>query len=68
VSSGRLPGKFGLYARCPGQVKALTKEEARLRLVEIYGWFPEEGDTADLQEVRALLEELENKPGQPRKN
>jgi len=37
-------------------------------LVAIYGWFPEEGDTADLQEVRALLEELENKPGQPRKN
>jgi len=27
-------------------------------LAEIYGWFTEGFDTADLQEARALLEEL----------
>ena len=35
------------------------KEEARKRLAEIYGWFTEGFDTADLQEARALLAELE---------
>jgi predicted ATPase len=34
------------------------KEEARQILAEIYGWFTEGFDTADLQEVKALLEEL----------
>ena len=34
------------------------KEEARLMLAEIYGWFTEGFDTADLQEAKALLEEL----------
>jgi class 3 adenylate cyclase/predicted ATPase len=34
------------------------KEEARQMLAEIYGWFTEGFDTADLQEARALLEEL----------
>ena len=34
------------------------KEEARQLLVEIYGWFTEGFDTADLQEAKALLEEL----------
>jgi len=33
-------------------------EEARQMLAEIYGWFTEGFDTVDLQEVRALLEEL----------
>jgi predicted ATPase/class 3 adenylate cyclase len=32
--------------------------EARKLLAEIYGWFTEGFDTADLQEARALLEEL----------
>ena len=32
--------------------------EAPHRLGEIYGWFTEGFDTADLQEARALLEEL----------
>jgi len=32
---------------------------ARQMLAEIYGWFTEGFDTADLQEARALLEELE---------
>jgi DNA-binding winged helix-turn-helix (wHTH) protein/predicted ATPase len=35
------------------------KEEARQMLAEIYGWFTEGFDTADLQEARAVLEELE---------
>jgi adenylate cyclase len=32
--------------------------EARRRLADIYGWFTEGFDTADLREARALLEEL----------
>jgi len=34
------------------------KGEARLLLAEIYGWFTEGFDTKDLQEAKALLEEL----------
>ena len=34
------------------------KEEARQQLAEIYGWFTEGFDTKDLQEAKALLEEL----------
>jgi len=34
-------------------------EEARRMLAEIYGWFTEGFDTADLKEAKALLEELE---------
>ena len=34
------------------------KEEARQMLAEIYGWFTEGFDTKDLQEAKALLEEL----------
>jgi predicted ATPase len=34
------------------------KEEARQMLAEIYGWFTEGFDTKDLQEARALLEQL----------
>ena len=33
-------------------------EEAKILLSEIYGWFTEGFDTADLKEARALLEEL----------
>ncbi len=32
--------------------------EARQRLAEIYGWFTEGFDTADLKEAKSLLEEL----------
>jgi predicted ATPase len=35
-----------------------NKEEARRRLAQIYGWFTEGFDTKDLQEAKALLEEL----------
>jgi predicted ATPase len=34
------------------------RDEARELLTEIYGWFTEGFDTADLQEAKALLEEL----------
>src|SRR5205823_3692624 len=34
------------------------KDEARQMLVEIYGWFTEGFDTADLKEAGALLQEL----------
>ena len=34
------------------------KAEARQMLAEIYGWFSEGFDTADLKEARALLEQL----------
>jgi predicted ATPase len=34
------------------------KEQARQLLAEIYGWFTEGFDTADLQEAKALLQEL----------
>jgi predicted ATPase len=33
-------------------------EEARKMLAEIYSWFTEGFDTADLKEAKALLEEL----------
>jgi predicted ATPase len=34
------------------------RDEARQMLAEIYGWFTEGFDTADLQEAKTLLEEL----------
>ena len=34
------------------------KNEARQMLAEVYGWFTEGFDTADLQEAKALLAEL----------
>jgi len=34
------------------------KEEARQLLSEIYGWFTEGFDTADLKEAKAFLEDL----------
>jgi predicted ATPase len=35
-----------------------AREPARQTLAEVYGWFTEGFDTADLQEAKALLEEL----------
>ena len=35
-------------------------DEARPMLAEIYNWFTEGFDTADLKEAKALLEELSN--------
>ncbi len=39
------------------------KNEARRLLAEIYGWFTEGFDTVDLQEAKALLEELSERKG-----
>jgi len=36
------------------------KNEARQMLAEIYGWFTEGFDTADLQAAKTLIEELHN--------
>jgi len=38
------------------------RHEARAMLAEIYNWFTEGFDTADLKDARALLEELSNSP------
>jgi predicted ATPase len=37
------------------------REEARQVLAEVYGWFTEGFDTPDLQEARALLQELSSR-------
>jgi predicted ATPase len=41
-----------------GAARQGKKEEARQLLAEIYGWFTEGFDTKDLQEAKALLDEL----------
>ena len=38
------------------------RDEARAMLAEIYNWFTEGFDTADLKEAKVLLEELEARP------
>jgi predicted ATPase len=38
------------------------RDEARQLLAEVYGWFTEGFGTTDLQEAKALLEELEEEP------
>ena len=35
-----------------------SRDEARTMLAEIYGWFTEGFDTADLKDAKALLDEL----------
>ena len=40
------------------QRQGSRKEEARQLLAEVYGWFTEGFATADVQEAKALLEEL----------
>ena len=37
---------------------SLGREEGRAMLAEIYGWFTEGFDTADLKDAKALLDEL----------
>ena len=36
------------------------RDEARAMLAEIYNWFTEGFDTADLKDARALLDELQS--------
>jgi hypothetical protein len=38
------------------------RDEARAMLAEIYGWFTEGFDTADLKDANALLDELSSLP------
>jgi predicted ATPase len=41
------------------------RDEARTMLAEIYGWFTEGFDTADLKDAKALLDELNGEIEQP---
>src|SRR5262249_41526478 len=43
------------------------KDEARQLLADIYGWFTEGFDTKDLQEAKALLDELATSGDEPAK-
>ena len=38
------------------------RDEARAMLAQIYNWFTEGFDTADLKDAKALLEQLSNSP------
>jgi hypothetical protein len=38
------------------------REEARAMLAEIYNWFTEGFDTADLKDAKALLDQLNESP------
>jgi len=38
--------------------KQSKRHEARAMLADIYGWFTEGFDTADLKDAKALLDEL----------
>jgi predicted ATPase len=38
------------------------RDEARTMLTDIYGWFTEGFDTADLKEAKTLLDELNASP------
>ena len=38
--------------------KESKRDEARTMLAEIYGWFTEGFDTADLRDAKALLDQL----------
>ena len=45
-------------------MKQGRRDEAHAMLAEIYGWFTESFDTADLTDAKALLDELSG--GAPR--
>jgi hypothetical protein len=47
-------------ARCAAREQGVTfrREEARVMLSEIYNWFTEGFDTADLKEAKTVLDEL----------
>jgi hypothetical protein len=44
--------------RLEGRQSATRRDEARAMLTDIYGWFTEGFDTADLIDAKALLDEL----------
>jgi len=39
-------------------IKQRKRDQAHAMLADIYGWFTEGFDTADLKDAKALLEEL----------
>jgi predicted ATPase len=56
-------GKFGLELRAAMSLARLWQQqgkraEAHALLAPVYGWFTEGFDTADLQDAKALLNEL----------
>jgi predicted ATPase len=55
AKSWELRAAMSLVRLCQQQGK---RQEARAVLAPIYGWFTKGFDTADLQEAKALLEEL----------
>ena len=44
----------------PATREAGQRDEARTMLAEIYGWFTEGFDTADLKDAKTLLDELQS--------
>jgi predicted ATPase len=61
VARGRQAKSFELHAAtslCRLWQQQGRRDEARVLLAPIYGWFTEGFDTADLREAKALLEEL----------
>ncbi len=50
---------LGHFALARLLAKQGWSDEARTILVDIYGWFTEGFDTADLKDAKALLNELE---------
>jgi predicted ATPase len=48
--------------------KTARRDEARVMLAEIYGWFTEGFDTPALNEAKTLLDELSSKPSAPRRS
>jgi predicted ATPase len=64
IDLARLQGAKSLELRALTSLSRLLRsqgksDEARQMLAEIYGWFTEGFDTADLKEAKALLEELQ---------
>jgi len=63
IEIARRQGAKSLELRAVMSVRRLWQQqgkraEARQMLAEVYGWFTEGFDTADLKEAQALLEEL----------
>ena len=64
IEIARLQGAKSLELRAVTSLSRLfhkqgKSDEARRMLAEIYGWFTEGFDTADLKDAKALLNELE---------
>jgi class 3 adenylate cyclase/predicted ATPase len=67
IKKARQQGAKSLELRATTSLARMLKstdrrDEARAMLAEIYNWFTEGFDTADLKEAKALLEELEAHP------